>query len=127
MYPTDYIYSKEHEWVAVEDDTCTIGITDFAQDELGEIVFVELPEVGDSFEAHEEIGTVESVKAVAEIYTPVGGEIVAVNEALMDEPELVNADPHSGGWMFRIRMTAPSELDGLMDAESYTDFIDSGD
>ena len=127
MYPTDYIYSKEHEWVAVEDDTCTIGITDFAQDELGEIVFVELPEVGDSFEAHEEIGTVESVKAVAEIYTPVGGEIVAVNEALMDEPELVNADPHSGGWMFRIRTTDSSELDDLMDAEAYTEFIDSGD
>jgi len=127
MYPTDYVYSKEHEWVAVEDDTCTLGITDFAQEELGEIVFVELPEVGDSFAAHEEIGTVESVKAVAELYTPVGGEIVAVNEALMDEPELVNGEPHTDGWLVKIKMSDPSELDGLMSAEAYTEFADSGD
>jgi len=127
MYSTDYVYSKEHEWVSVEDETCVLGVTEFAQKELGEIVFVEMPEVGDSFEAHEEIGTVESVKAVAEIYTPVSGEVIEVNEALMDEPELVNDDPHSGGWMVKIRMSDPTELDDLMDAEAYQEFIDGGE
>lgn len=127
MYPNEYVYSKEHEWASAEGDVCVIGITQFAQDELGEIVFVELPEVGDSFDAHDEIGTVESVKAVAELYTPVGGEIVEVNEALADEPELVNDDPHVGGWMVKIRMSDPSELDELMDAEAYQEFISDGD
>jgi glycine cleavage system H protein len=94
MYPTDYLYSKDHEWVHVEGDQCTIGITHFAQDELGEVVFVDLPDIGRSFDAHEEIGTIESVKAVAEVYTPLGGEIVAVNSGLEDRPEVVNEDPH---------------------------------
>lgn len=123
MYPADCLYSKEHEWIRVEGDTCALGITAFAQDELGEIVFVETPDVGDSFEAHDEIGTVESVKAVAEIYTPVGGEIVEVNEALADSPELVNEDPHGDGWMVRLRIDPESpELGELMDAEAYEAF-----
>ncbi len=127
MYPTDYLYSKEHEWISVDGDTCTLGVTDFAQDELGEIVFVELPDAGDSFEAHDEIGTVESVKAVAELYTPIGGEVVEVNEALEDAPETVNSDPHGDGWMIKIKIDPEDEsLGELMDASAYQEFI-SGD
>ncbi|MDX1643653.1 MAG: glycine cleavage system protein GcvH [Thermoanaerobaculia bacterium] len=124
MYPNDRLYSKEHEWVLLEGDTCTLGITEFAQKELGEIVFVELPEAGDEFEAHEEIGTVESVKAVAEVYTPVSGEIVEANETLEDRPELVNEDPHGEGWMVKLRIDRDSaELDELMDADAYEEFV----
>ena len=124
MNPTDYLYSKEHEWIRVEGDTCSLGITEFAQDELGDIVFVELPEVGDSFDGHEEIGTVESVKAVAEINTPIGGEIVGVNEALVDQPELVNKDAHGEGWMVRMRIDPEDDALGeLMDAAAYDTFI----
>jgi glycine cleavage system H protein len=128
MYPTDCLYSKDHEWIRVEGDACTLGITAFAQDELGEIVFVETPEVGTSFAAHDEIGTVESVKAVAEIYTPVGGEVVAVNEALVEEPELVNQDPHGRGWMVRLRIDPQAqELGELMDAAAYEAYAAGGD
>lgn len=124
MVPTDLLYSKDHEWVRVAGDTCTLGITEFAQHELGEIVFVELPEQGDSFEAHDEIGTVESVKAVAEVYTPVGGEVVEVNEILEERPELVNEDPHGEGWMVKIRIDPDAEaLDQLMDAGAYEEFL----
>ncbi len=123
MYPVDCLYSKEHEWIRVEGDTCAVGITAFAQDELGEIVFVETPDVGDTFEAHDEMGTVESVKAVAEIYTPVAGEVVEVNEALEESPQLVNEDPHGDGWMVRLRIDPESaELGDLMDAEAYQAF-----
>ena len=128
MYPTDCLYSKDHEWIRVEGDTCTLGITAFAQDELGEIVFVETPEAGTRFAAHDEIGTVESVKAVAEIYTPVGGEVVAVNEALADQPELVNEDPHGRGWMVRLRIDPQSpDLGELMDAAAYEAYAAGGD
>ena len=128
MYPTDCLYSKEHEWLRIEGDVATMGITAFAQDELGEIVFVEAPEVGDSFDAHDEIGTVESVKAVAEIFTPVSGEIVEVNVALEEQPELVNEDPHNGGWMVKMRIDPESdEVGTLMDAAAYEAFIGSGD
>lgn len=128
MYPADCLYSKEHEWIRVEGDTCTLGITAFAQDELGEIVFVEMPEVGDTFEAHDEIGTVESVKAVAEIFTPVGCEILESNEALADRPELVNEDPHGDGWMVRMRIDPQSDdLGDLMDASAYEAFAAGGD
>lgn len=124
MYPNDRLYSKEHEWVRMEGDTCTLGITEFAQKELGEIVFVELPEAGDQFDAHEEIGTVESVKAVAEVYTPVSGEIVEANETLEERPELVNEDPHGEGWMVKLRIDRDSvDLDELMEAEAYEEFI----
>ena len=120
MYPSDYLYTKEHEWVRVEDDLCVLGITNFAQGELGEVVFVELPEVGEVFNAHDEIGTIESVKAVAEIYTPVAGEIIEINEAVVDDPELLNDDPHTEGWLVKIRFS--SDLQGLMNAEEYEEY-----
>lgn len=127
MYPTEYLYSKEHEWVKVEDDTCVLGITHYAQEELGEVVFVELPDVGESFDADDEIGTIESVKAVAEVYTPVSGEIVEANESLTETPERVNEDPHGKGWLVRIRLSSKDELDGLMDAAAYEQFAASGE
>ena len=126
MYPSEYRYTHEHEWVRVEDDIAVLGVTDFAQKELGEVVFVELPEVGHVFDAGDEIGTIESVKAVAEIYTPVAGEIVEINEALRDDPELVNEDPHVDGWLVKIKFSASSDLDELMDAEAYTEFALKG-
>ena len=127
MYPSEYLYSKEHEWVKVEGDTCVLGITHFAQEELGEVVFVEMPDVGQSFDAHDEIGTIESVKAVAEVYTPVGGEIIEANEALNDNPELVNEDPHGKGWLVKVRLSSKDELEGLMDAAGYEQFAASGE
>lgn len=99
MYPEDLRYTTEHEWVRVEDDIAVLGVTDFAQKELGEVVFVELPQVGHVYDAGDEIGTIESVKAVAEVFTPIAGEIVEVNEALADDPELINEDPHVDGWL----------------------------
>lgn len=125
MYPSDYLYSKEHEWIHVEGDVCTLGITSFAQSELGEVVFVDLPEAGQSFSSDDEIGTIESVKAVAEIYTPLTGEIVEANGVLEDSPETVNDDPHVEGWLVKIRMDSPDELEGLMNAEAYQEFIDA--
>ncbi|RMH18561.1 MAG: glycine cleavage system protein GcvH [Acidobacteria bacterium] len=124
MVPKDCLYSKNHEWIrVVEDDLCVLGITDFAQSELGEVVYVELPEVGQSFAAGDEIGTIESVKAVAEIYTPVGGEIVEVNETLDDHPEKVNDDPYGAGWLAKLRMASADELGELLDAEGYEKLI----
>ena len=127
MYPTEYLYSKEHEWLLVEEDQCTVGITEYAQNELGEVVFVDLPETGQSFDAGDEIGSVESVKAVAEVYTPVSGEIVEVNDALEEAPELVNEDPHHDGWFVKIRFSSPDELENLMSAEEYQEFVEGGD
>ena len=123
MYPSDYLYSKEHEWLHVDGDVCTLGITEFAQSELGEVVFVDLPDEGASFDAHDEIGTVESVKAVAEVYTPVSGEIVEVNAKLEDEPELVNENPHDDGWFVKLRLADKGELEGLMSAKEYEEFV----
>src|SRR5919106_6214030 len=102
--PEDLHYSKDHEWIRVEGDTGTIGITDHAQHSLGDVVYVELPKIGESFSAHEPFGSVESVKAVSELFTPVSGEILEVNESLHDAPEKVNSDPYGGGWMIRIRI-----------------------
>jgi glycine cleavage system H protein len=127
MYPTDYLYSREHEWVKVEDDTCVIGITEFAQQELGEVVFVELPEIGQVFDANQELGTIESVKAVAEVYTPVAGEIIEVNDAVVDDPELLNEDPHGEGWLVKVRFSSAADLKSLMKAEQYEEFIQSGE
>lgn len=127
MYPEDYRYSKDHEWIRIEDDICVLGITHYAQDELGEVVFVELPDVGQTFAAHDEIGTIESVKAVAEVFTPVSGEIVEVNETLEEAPEMVNADAHGEGWLVKIRFTAGAELEELMSAEAYQQFLESGE
>ncbi len=126
MYPKEYRYSKEHEWVEIQDDVCVVGITEFAQEELGEVVFVELPEVGQVFDAHDEIGTIESVKAVAEVFTPVAGEIVDVNDELVDNPDILNDDPHRDGWLVKVRHSSTSDLDGLMDADAYREFIESG-
>jgi glycine cleavage system H protein len=120
--PEDLHYSKDHEWIRVEGDVGTIGITDHAQSSLGDVVYVELPKVGESFSAHESFGSVESVKAVSEIFTPVGGEITEVNESLQDEPEKVNSDPYGDGWMIRVRMANPGEVDSLLNAVEYEDF-----
>lgn len=126
MYPDDRVYSKEHEWVRREGDEVVIGVTFYAQDELGDVVFVELPETGSTFEANEEIGSIESVKAVAELFTPVGGDLVEINEKVTDSPELLNEDPHGEGWLVRIKMSDPSQLDGLMSAEEYRELADKG-
>ncbi len=126
MYLETDRYSKEHEWFRLEGDSCVVGITDFAQDELGDVVFVELPEIGSTFEAGDEIGTIESVKAVSEIYTAVGGEVTAINEALTDAPEKVNEDPHGDGWLVRFKLASPSDLDGLMKAAEYEEFTRNG-
>lgn len=120
--PEDLHYSKDHEWIRVEGGVGTIGITDHAQNSLGDVVYVELPKAGESFSAHEPFGSVESVKAVSEIFSPVGGEVVEVNEALQDEPERVNTDPYGEGWMIRVRMTNPGEVDSLLSAAEYEDF-----
>ena len=118
-YPDDLRYSKEHEWVRVDDDTATIGITSFAADELGDIVFVELPEVGSTMSQFGTFGVVESVKAVSDLYAPVSGEVVEINEALRDAPELLNSDAFGSGWIARVRLADAGELDALMDAEAY--------
>lgn len=127
MYPSDYLYSREHEWVRVEDDVVVLGITEFAQRELGEVVFVELPEIGQVFDASDELGTIESVKAVAEIYTPVAGEVIEVNDAVVDDPELLNEDPHGEGWLMKIRFSSASDLKNLMTAEKYEEYVQSGE
>jgi glycine cleavage system H protein len=126
MYPSEYRYSREHEWLRVEDDVCVLGVTDFAQKELGEVVYVELPEVGHVFDAHDELGTIESVKAVAEVYTPVAGEVIEINEALKDDPQLINEDPHGDGWLLRIKYSSSSDFDELMDSEAYEAFTKEG-
>ena len=127
MYPANYKYSKEHEWASVDGDVATIGITSYAQDALGDVVYVELPEVGDTFDAHDEFGTVESVKAVSELYTPVSGEVIETNESLEDAPEQVNDDPHGDGWIIKMRMSDASELESLMNAAAYAEFISNED
>ena len=118
-FPDDIRYAKSHEWARSEGETIKVGITDYAQDQLGDIVFVELPEVGDTLDKGEEFGTVESVKAVSELYMPVGGEVVAINDTLEDAPEKVNNSPYSDGWMIEIKAENLSELDELMDKDAY--------
>lgn len=125
-YPEDYLYSEDHEWVKVDGGVCTVGITEFAQEELGEVVFVELPEVGQVFDSGDEIGTIESVKAVAEVYTPVTGEVKEINEMAVDDPEVLNDDPHGEGWLVRVEISSAGDLDDLMDAEKYQAFVDHG-
>ena len=120
--PEDLHYSKDHEWVRVEGDVAVVGITDYAQDSLGDVVYVELPKVGDQFAANEPFGSVESVKAVSEIFSPVTGEVAGTNETLNDEPEKVNQDPYGEGWMIRVKMSNPGEVDSLLTAAEYEDF-----
>ncbi|MFB6123772.1 MAG: glycine cleavage system protein GcvH [Haloferacaceae archaeon] len=117
--PDDYRYAESHEWVAETDDGYRVGITDFAQDELGDIVFVELPDEGDDLAAGDEFGVVESIKAVSDLYAPVSGTVTAVNEALFDAPELVNDDPYGEGWMLELTDVDAADLDGLLDADAY--------
>ena len=120
--PEDLHYSKDHEWIRVEGNIGVVGITDHAQDALGDVVYVELPKSGDEFAAHESFGSVESVKAVSEIFTPVSGEITEANDSLQDEPEKVNQDPYGAGWMIKIKMKNPGEVDSLLTAAEYEDF-----
>ena len=122
-YPANYRYTKQHEWVDVKGDAATIGITDYAQQELGDVVFVELPKPGASVTAGKSFGTVESVKAVSEIYSPVSGEVVEANAALHDTPEKINSDPHGAAWLVKVRLANPTELKDLMDATAYEAFI----
>ncbi len=122
-FPEDVKYTKDHEWSKLDGDIVTIGLSDYAQDQLGEIVFVELPEVGDSFSKGDEFGSVESVKAVSEVYIPISGEIVEINEALEDAPELVNEDCYEGGWIIKVKLSDPSQLDELMDKAAYLDML----
>ena len=123
MYPEGYLYTREHEWVNAEGDEAAIGITHHAQDQLGDVVFVELPKVGASLHATLSFGTVESVKAVSDIYAPVGGEVIAVNESLIDAPEVLNEDPHGEGWLIKIRIRDKNELRNLMRAEQYAAYV----
>ena len=120
--PEDLHYSKDHEWVRVEGDQAIIGITDYAQNSLGDVVYVELPKAGDEFAANEPFGSVESVKAVSEVFTPIAGAVVQINESLADEPESVNSDPYGAGWMIRLKMANPGEVDSLLTAAEYEDF-----
>jgi glycine cleavage system H protein len=123
--PEGLYYSKDHEWLLVEGAAGTVGITDHAQSALGDVVYVELPKPGETFGAHDVFGSVESVKAVSEIFFPVGGEVTEVNESLNDEPEKVNSDPYGEGWMVRIRLTNSGDVDSLLSPAEYEDFIKS--
>ncbi len=123
MNPKDLRYDKEHEWVKVDGEVAVLGISDFAQDQLGEVVYVDLPAVGDELVAGESFGEIESVKSVSELFSPISGEIVEVNEALGDAPETVNEDPYGDGWMVKVKMGDASELDALMSADEYEAFV----
>lgn len=123
--PENLRYSKDHEWVSVDGDTATIGITDYAQHSLGDVVYVELPKEGESFGAHEAFGSVESVKAVSEIFMPIAGEVTAVNEGLNDTPEIVNNDPYEGGWMVKLKMANAGEADALLNAAEYEEYLNA--
>ncbi len=122
MYPADFLYTKDHEWVRLEGEVATVGITDYAQKQLGDVVFVDLPEVGRSIAQGEVFGTIESVKAVSELFAPVGGEVVEVNTALAQKPEVVNTDPH-GAWMVRLKVANPDEATGLLGSEAYAELV----
>jgi glycine cleavage system H protein len=121
----DFKFTKEHEWVKVEDDVAAMGITDYAQHELGDVVYVELPTVGDSFAKGDAIGNIESVKAVSDVYAPLSGEIVEINENLEDKPESINQDPYGEGWIVKIKLDDPAELDELMSDEDYQKMLDA--
>ena len=123
MVPDNLRYTKDHEWVRVDGEVATVGITDHAQQELGDIVFVELPKVGAQFDAHAAFGSVESVKAVSDIYSPVAGEVTEVNSSLADAPEKVNADPYGDGWIMKLTLADPAQVESLMTAAQYTEYV----
>jgi glycine cleavage system H protein len=125
MIPDDRKYTQEHEWVQIEGDVGIVGITDHAASELGDIVFVELPEVGSDVNMGDSVGTIESVKAVADLYTPISGEVVEINEAVVDNPELVGSAPMDDGWLIKVRLADPSELERLLDANAYEGLLGS--
>jgi glycine cleavage system H protein len=122
-YPKEFRYTKEHEWISAKGDTATIGITDYAQHELGDVVFVELPAAGSKMTAGKTFGTVESVKAVSEIYAPVSGEVIEANAELPNKPETINSDPHGAGWLIKVKLANPAEVNSLMDATAYEAYI----
>src|SRR5208283_1310795 len=122
-YPKEYRYTKDHEWIVVKDGIATIGITDYAQHELGDVVFVELPAAGGKITAGKTFGSVESVKAVSEIYAPVGGEVTEANAELHNKPETINSDPHGAGWLIKVKVASPAEVNSLMDATAYEAYI----
>jgi len=118
-HPSDLLYNRDHDWARVDGSVATVGITSFAQKQLGEIVFVELPNVGDRPSAEDAVATVESVKAVSEVFAPLSGEVIEINEAIADAPELVNEDPYGEGWMFKLKLSSKDELEQLLDSEAY--------
>jgi glycine cleavage system H protein len=122
-FPANYRYTKEHEWIDVKGEVATIGITDYAQHELGDVVFVELPKVGAKIEAGKSFGTVESVKAVSEIYAPAAGEVLETNAELQNTPEKINTDPHASAWLIKVKLASPSDVAKLMDAAAYEAYI----
>lgn len=126
MYPTDRLYTKDHEWVAVSGTTARVGITHYAQAQLGDVVYVELPEVGQRFESGAQFGSIESVKAVSDLYCPLAGRVTEVNTALASAPEAVNADPH-GAWMLALELTDPAAAAGLLDAAAYAELVNQAD
>lgn len=126
MVPADLRYTKDHEWIRVEGDEAVVGITQYAADQLGDIVFVELPDAGRSLEQHATFGVVESVKAVSDLFAPIAGEVTATNDELGGAPEVVNSDPYGAGWMLRVKLANPEEVDGLMDAAAYEQLTAGG-
>jgi len=124
MYPEDILYAENHEWLRVENGTATVGVDHYAQDQLGDLVFIELPHIGDEFAREEPFGVIESVKAVADFYMPVGGTVIEVNEELLDAPEVINEDPYGDGWIIKIEIADEAELDELMDSDTYTDYLE---
>jgi len=128
MYPTDRRYSRDHEWAKDEDDgTFLVGITDYAQEHLGDIVFLDLPKVGATLTKMEKLGEVESVKSVSDVFSPISGEVVAVNQVVIDSPELVNEDPYDNGWLIRVKPSQPADMDDLLTAAAYESFLESLD
>ncbi|HPB59452.1 MAG TPA: glycine cleavage system protein GcvH [Candidatus Saccharicenans sp.] len=124
MYPENFYYSQDHEWLKVEGEEAVLGITDFAQKQLGDIIYVDLPAVGKTVEAHQTLATVESVKSVSDVYSPVAGEVIEVNQQLIQTPELINRDPHGQGWILKLRLKDKSELNSLMKAADYEKFLE---
>lgn len=124
MYPDDFYYSQDHEWIKVEGEKALVGITEFAQKQLGDVVYVELPKIGTQLEFHQPLGVIESVKAVSDLYSPVSGEVLEANEELNNSPELVNEDPHGKGWIIRLKVKDESELQKLMSAVEYEKFLE---